>query len=54
MQEILFVSLGTTVLDEIRIPGQKPLLNVLGGSGIYGKQQYLGVDGYNRILIHSR
>ncbi|EEA19101.1 60S ribosomal protein Nsa2, putative [Talaromyces marneffei ATCC 18224] len=35
MQEILFVSLGTTVLDEIRIPGQKPLLNVLGGSGIY-------------------
>lgn len=39
MHEILFVSLGTTVLDEIRIPGQKPLLDVLGGSGVYGKEK---------------
>lgn len=37
MHEILFVCLGTTVLDEIHIPGQRPLLNVLGGSGIYGE-----------------
>jgi hypothetical protein len=37
MREILFVSLGTTVLDEIHIPGQKPLLNLLGVSGIYGE-----------------
>lgn len=41
MHEILFVSLGTTVLDEIHIPGQKtPLLNVLGGSGIYGEMSF--------------
>jgi hypothetical protein len=36
MHATLFVSLGLTVLDEIRIPGQEPLRNVLGGSGVYG------------------
>jgi hypothetical protein len=40
MHETLFVSLGMTVLDEIHIPGQTPLLNVLGGSGIYGKSSF--------------
>ncbi|KAL2833691.1 Ribokinase-like protein [Aspergillus cavernicola] len=30
-----FLSLGSVVLDEIRIPNQKPLKDVLGGSGAY-------------------
>ncbi|KAL2849989.1 Ribokinase-like protein [Aspergillus pseudodeflectus] len=30
-----FLSLGLVVLDEIRLPGQEPLINVLGGSGAY-------------------
>ncbi|KAJ5490798.1 hypothetical protein N7539_002365 [Penicillium diatomitis] len=32
---IIFTSLGTVVLDEIRVPDKKPLTNVLGGSGTY-------------------
>ncbi|KAF7720116.1 ABC transporter D family protein [Penicillium ucsense] len=34
---IIFTSLGTVVLDEIRVPDKKPLTNVLGGSGTYAK-----------------
>lgn len=33
---ISFTSLGLLVLDEIRLPGQEPLTDVLGGSGAYG------------------
>ena len=32
---ILFVSLGMVILDELRFPGQRPLVDVLGGSGAY-------------------
>lgn len=35
--EVSFVSFGTAILDEIRFPGQKPLTNILGGSGAYGE-----------------
>ncbi|KAJ5147895.1 PfkB family kinase [Penicillium atrosanguineum] len=34
-QDIFFTSLGLAVLDEIRVPGQEPLRNILGGSGTY-------------------
>jgi hypothetical protein len=34
---ISFVSLGLVVLDEIRFPNQEPLINVVGGSGAYGR-----------------
>ena len=33
--QILFVSLGMVVIDELRFPGQQPLIDVLGGSGAY-------------------
>jgi hypothetical protein len=33
---ISFTSLGLLVLDEIRLPGQEPLTDILGGSGAYG------------------
>ncbi|KAL3494892.1 putative PfkB family kinase [Aspergillus germanicus] len=33
--QISFLSLGLVVLDEIRLPNQDPLTNVLGGSGAY-------------------
>lgn len=36
MDSISFTSFGLVVLDEIRFPNQKPLTNVLGGSGAYG------------------
>lgn len=36
-QDIFFTSLGLAVLDEIRVPGQEPLTNILGGSGSYGE-----------------
>ncbi|CBF85826.1 pfkB family carbohydrate kinase superfamily [Aspergillus nidulans FGSC A4] len=32
---ISFTSLGLLVLDEIRLPGQEPLTDILGGSGAY-------------------
>ncbi|KAL2850340.1 putative PfkB family kinase [Aspergillus pseudoustus] len=32
---IFFLSLGLVVLDEIPLPGQQPLTNILGGSGAY-------------------
>lgn len=35
--DIFFTSLGLAVLDEIRVPGQAPLTNILGGSGTYGE-----------------
>ncbi|CAG8907205.1 unnamed protein product [Penicillium egyptiacum] len=35
MDSIAFASFGSVVLDEIRFPNQKPLTNVLGGSGAY-------------------
>ncbi|KAF5859116.1 hypothetical protein ETB97_003304 [Aspergillus alliaceus] len=35
LQDILFVSLGLVVLDEIRFPNREPLTDVLGGSGAY-------------------
>ncbi|KAL4868970.1 hypothetical protein BDV12DRAFT_168694 [Aspergillus spectabilis] len=35
MEGISFTSHGMAVLDEIRIPGQMPLTDVLGGSGAY-------------------
>lgn len=35
-QEISFVSLGMVVLDEIRLSGQDPLTDIVGGSGAYG------------------
>jgi hypothetical protein len=34
--QIAFLSLGLVVLDEIRLLGQEPLTNVLGGSSAYG------------------
>jgi len=34
--DIAFTSFGLVVLDEIRIPNQKPLTNILGGSGAHG------------------
>lgn len=36
-EPICFASFGSVVLDEIRFPHQKPLMNVLGGSGAYGQ-----------------
>ncbi|KAJ5524052.1 hypothetical protein N7494_010702 [Penicillium frequentans] len=33
--DISFTSFGLVVLDEIRIPNQKPLTNILGGSGAH-------------------
>ncbi len=33
---ISFVSLGLVVLDEIRLSNEKPLTDVVGGSGAYG------------------
>jgi hypothetical protein len=43
---ISFTSLGLLVLDEIRLPRQEPLTDVLGGSGAYGWffVQYESVD----------
>lgn len=38
--DISFTSFGLVVLDEIRIPNQKPLTNILGGSGAHG-QHYI-------------
>lgn len=35
-QEILFTTLSNLVLDELRFPGQKPMIDVVGGPGAYG------------------
>ena len=35
--EILFATLGTVVLDKIHFPSEEPLINIVGGSGAYGK-----------------
>ena len=37
-QTISFVSLGMVVLDELRFHGQRPLTDVVGGSGAYGME----------------
>lgn len=33
--DVSFTSFGLVVLDEIRVPGRKPLADVVGGSGAY-------------------
>ena len=35
--EILFTSLGMVVLDEIFLPSEEPLTDIVGGSGAYSK-----------------
>ncbi len=35
--EIVFVSLGMLVLDELRFPSSPTLYDVVGGSGAYSK-----------------
>ena len=37
-QIVSFVSLGMVILDELRFHGQRPLTDVVGGSGAYGIQ----------------
>jgi hypothetical protein len=34
--DVVFVSLGMVVLDELRFPGREPLYDIIGGSGAYG------------------
>ena len=34
--DVTFVSLGMVVLDELRFPGNAPLLDVMGGSRAFG------------------
>jgi hypothetical protein len=36
-QQCLFMTLGMVVLDELHFPAQDPIMNVIGGSGAYGK-----------------
>jgi hypothetical protein len=48
-KDISFASLGLVVLDEIRLPNQKPLTNVLGGSGAYGLLFLLDYEISNQI-----
>ena len=35
-RQILSTSLGIVVIDEIRTPSHPPLIDIAGGSGIYG------------------
>lgn len=37
---MLFVSLGLVALDEIRVPNQNPVTDLLGDSGVYGEKPY--------------
>jgi len=49
--DVMFVSLGMVILDELRFPGKAPLLDVMGGSGAYGTAFNLTVC---RILTYMR
>ena len=33
--EILFTTLGMVILDEIYLPSDEPLIDIIGGSGAY-------------------